>query len=343
MDMRKNKMPSAVLLIGTALLVMSCEKKTESPETPASVERTLTIHFESSGNWVKSQASFEEEEAINNVTLFLNELDASTDQYVPYDTCYSETGDIEVTLPFAEESKYKLLAFANFGELDAIPEVIRFDREFTYGIRMHGELDLDAETADKSALSMSMRRYVNKIIVNSIQLNWSQNYKEPLSISSIYIANAGKDNIPSSGGYYNQDGDYQETDMDEYLYESLDDVSLANGETYSQRHVFYAMMGAESKKQTSLVFETVYSGKTMFYAVPLDLSENICYVLDFIIRDAGNDVPYGEKIDISSPPAIEVIVRTFTAEDWDTTTETIYSDSDVNIDTGWEEGGDIEL
>lgn len=333
-----------IAAIFTLILVMvSCDRKNEAPVK--SNEKTVRINVVSSDTWIKSQAAFEGENDINDVTLIINSIDKSSGTKTTYDKYYSETGSIDVTLSFSENVEYEFLAYANFGEMTEIPEVVNFIDEFKHGVRMHGEQTFNPGDAETTALTIPLKRYINKLIVNSVKLDWSKDYTEALSLKSIYVANAGKDNTTSSS-YYNQDGIYQTTDVDTYLYDSLENIMLKNGETYYQRHTFYAMMGMTTEKPTSFVFETEYAGQKMYYTVPLELSENLCYILDFVIKDAGNVIPFGEKSEIPSS-SIEVMVRTFAVEDWETTSETVYSesdsDSDIDFDTGWEEGEDIEL
>lgn len=291
----------------------------------------------------RSVAAYSGEGLVNGVKLYVYRL-SSDGTGIKHAEYYTETGSVSVKLPFpeGENRSYELRAYANFGNLSSEPSVVEFAGYFEYGMKMHGEVVLDEAAASSGSLSMMLRRYVGKVVANSVKLGWNSGYAEPFTLDAIYIANAGKDNSLNAECHYNIDGVRSVTDMDQYLYEDIGGISMNVGDVHSQQHFFYAFAGFSSENFTSLVFEVTYAGEKMYYTVPLDyLAENSCTVYDFVIIGAGCDKPYGEKMSIEKS-AIEVMARSFTAEDWDTYNEKVYSEETGYVDTEVEVNPDYD-
>lgn len=318
-------------LASLAFATVSCSKETNQVQK----DSILTVSIEFFNSTMKSTEAYADESKINDVKLFVDKVEPTTGDAEPYAEYYCTTGSVEVDLEFPEDDDYayNFRAYANFGEIADEPSVVTFSGYFDNGMKMHGESLVNEATASSGSLSMMLKRYVGKVIVNSVNLSLGSSYNEPFTLDAIYIANAGKDNSILAETYYNVNGVRNITDMDQYLYEDLGGISMANGDTHSQQHVFYAFPGLTSEEYTSLVFEATYAGEKMYYTISLDfLMDNSCSVYDFIICGAGYDAPFGEKMEMTKSP-LEVIVRNFTVEEWDTYTKRVSSEGNSYVNT----------
>lgn len=318
-------------LVFAAFAVVSCNKEVADGDVS---KVTVSVNFLPSVS-SKAQEPYDSETAISGVKLFIERVGTVSEDPEPYAVYYAENGSVDVDLEFSdtEDYSYSFKAYANFGDVSEKPEVVEFSGYFDKGMKMYGESLIDREAASNGSLSMLLKRYVGKVVVNSVKLGWSADYTGSFTLDAIYIANAGKDNTLNAECYYNLEGTRTVTDMDQYLYEDLGNISMSAGDIHSQQHFFYAYAGFTSDNFTSLVFEVTYAGEKMYYTISLDyLAENSCTVYDFIITGAGCDKPYGDKMSIEKSP-ISVLTQTFAAEEWDTYNEKVYSEGTGYVDT----------
>lgn len=316
------------LLIAGAFLTASCN--CELSDGTGVVETYVNVSFSAGGT--KASAAYSGEYVINDVNLFVARIapDGTEESVERY---YTETGSVSVKVKFPSEGyKYSFRAYGNFGSITAEPRVVEFSKAMSNGMKMHGEAVISESTAKTGSISMLMQRYVGKVVVNSVKLDWGSDYSGYFTLDEMYVANAGKSNDFIAESMYNPEGVHKVTDMDQYLYEDIGGIAMQNGDIHAYQHFFYAFNGYTSDNQTSLIIAVTYEGEKMYYSIPLLLDENCCYVYDFVILGAGLDAPYGDKVTMEKS-AIDVIVRSFSAEDWSEYSETIYSEDTGYADT----------
>lgn len=333
-----------IFLLSAAVVAMalsaSCSRLDRGDDI-ITCERDVTVDFRACSPSSKASAAYADESLINDVTLFVFRRSSGDSAEEFFLKTYTQTGNATVRLifPEGEDYEYEFRAYANFGRLSEEPGTVAFDGEFASGMRMTGAVTVDAEAA-ASDVSILMKRLVGKVVINSIKLDWDSAYAEPFTLDAIYIANAGKDNSLMAESYYNPEGVRSVSSMDAYLTDDFEDVPMEAGDIYSAKRYFYGYAGFTSTNLTSVVIECTYDGQKMYYTIPVSLDANTCTVYDYIIRGAGYDAPYGEKMDITKS-SVDVVVRTFTVDEWVEVSETVYSedsgyiDTDVDVDTGW--------
>lgn len=319
------------LSLMSALLVLASCNKNENIVSD-SLEVPVSLHFSSGAS--RSVSSYSGEDLIAGVKVFITKHNLSNSTSEVFGDYYTETGDLNLTLQYSKKARisYEVKAYANFGEIYTEPSVISFKNCFDEGMKMSGSYMIDELSAKEGNIVVGMRRYVGKVTVNSIKLDWSDDFRESFILDEIYLANAGKDNSDLAECYYNKEGVREESNMDEFLYEDLGGISMNNGDIHSLQHHFYGFNGYTSVNPTSIIIKCRYGSTVMYYSVPVDLQPNSHYAFDFIIKGAGSDVPYGEKVQLEKSP-IEVVVRSFTAEAWDRTDDTVYSEETTYSDT----------
>ena len=232
-----------------------------------------------------------DETSIRNATVFVYQDNGSEE--VLYQTISTESSSIDAQLYFNDQTEYtyRFEAYANMGELDAVPVSVSFSGESTTSLQMHGTLDgIDADSSPTA--TVSMERYVGRVLVCSVTLNWknSANASYPFTLKKVYLANMAQ--TLGGAAYYNIDGNLVSTDKDALLVSEVNQV-IENKGTYSVPRYLYGY-GAEG---STLVLECEWAGQTMYYHLDCDLDGNgsVSYTLN--IHQTGSSEPLGELTD----------------------------------------------
>ena len=327
------------LLISTLAIMAVCSCNKEM--TPMN-KSTVTIDFFTPDIISKADSPYSEEDVINNVKLFIDQVDQTTGVTTRFAEYYTETGNITVDLVFPNDASYEYTfrAYANFGDIKDIPDIIEFSECFDNGMKMHAEETVYENMVRSGYIQILMKRYVGKVTVNSISLFWDQEFDKPLEINAIYLSNVGKDNSSTSESHYNPEGVINGSNMDSYLHEVIENVSIQYGDKYNCQHHFYGFNGYTSNNPTAIIIETTYEGNKMYYQIDVDFNENHYMIYDFVIIGAGTDVPYGSKVDMKSSIVSKTSI--ISVEGWNTDKEKLYSEeitygnTDITIGTEWD-------
>lgn len=294
------------------LLLTGCQREQlpVSPQGPGEFVKTISVSLGDPST--RAASALSGEGAIEDATLFVWQHNASTDETVLYQKTYAASSSFEFSLLFSDQTDYtySINAWANMGELGAEPvdgEVL-FTGESASGLQMKGSKG-SIDESSSSAVTIDMKRYVGKITVAEVALEWTnaQNALQEFTLKSIYVANAG-DKAEGAVATYNVDGAYVSSSMDALLYSPVNSV-IADGGKYETAQMMYAY-GSGS---TALVLECELGGQTMYYHVPYEPGWNTHRVFRFTVRQAGSDDPMGELPE----EAIEVSVTTLNVLDWD--------------------------
>lgn len=297
---------AAMLLSG-----MSCQKQTIIPVTGGEMMKTVTVSLGDA--LTRASSALSGEGAIEDATLFVWQHNAKTDETILYQKAYAEASSFEFNLLFSDQTEYtyQINAWANMGELDAEPadgEILFSDEEAT-GLQMKGSKP-GIDQASASSVTIDMKRYVGKITVSDVALEWTnkQNGLLDFTLKSIYMANAGDRAAGATAAYNNVSGAYATSAMDAMLYSPVNSV-IADGASYSTAQMMYAY-GSGS---TAIVLECDLGGQAMYYHVDYEPGWNTHRAFSFTIRQAGSDEPLGELPE----ETIEVNVTTLNVLGWD--------------------------
>ena len=290
---------------------------------------SVAIDFIASGVASKATTSYPGEDVINDVKLFVDQVEQTSGATTRFAEYYTTTGNIRVDLKFPEGTCYRYIfrAYANFGDVDSVPEIIEYAECFDNGIKMYAEKTLAESDIRAGEVRIPMKRCVGKVTINSISSYWNDESGNPLEINAIYVSNAGKDNNPASESFYNPEGVVNCTEKEVYLYDAIDNVTIGCGERYNYQHHFYGFNGHTSDNPTAIVIEATYNDQKMYYQIEVNLGENLYTIYDFIIVGPGNDKLYGSKIDLN--PSIVSMESMISVEGWTVSNEKIYSGEGV--------------
>lgn len=308
-------MKKLTLLVASATLLLfgaSCDKQGAEPVS-VTVEFMKTVSVNLGDPATRASAALTGEGAVEDATLFVWQHNAKTGLTTLYQKAYAESSSFEFSLLFSDQTDYtySINAWANMGELNAEPAdgEILFSNEEATGLQMKGsKAGIDQSSA--GAVTIDMKRYVGKITVAEVALEWTnvQNALQEFTLKSIYVANAGDKAEGATAAYNNIDGAYASSAMDAMLYSPVNSV-IANGASYSTAQMMYAY-GSGS---TAIVLVCDLGGQEMYYHVDYEPEWNTHRVFRFTVRQAGADAPLGELPE----EAIEVNVNTLNVLDWD--------------------------
>ena len=279
---------SAFLLAG----VLSCE---ESPLPDGITQlgggnylKTIPLNLSSAETRSTDGAN---ETDIKNATVFVYQNDGSGE--VLYEKLNTTSGSVDAQLYFndATDFTYRFEAYANMGELESAPAEVRFTGESKSSLQMHGELGgIDSEST--SSATISMERYISRVMVSSVSLNWKNagNAGQPFTLKRIYLANTAQ--TLGGAAYYNVGGVQTAGDKDALLVSEVDAV-IPNKGSYSVPRYLYAY-GAEG---SALVLECEWAGSVMYYHLDLSLTSNGSTAYTLNIHQTGSDTPLGSLTD----------------------------------------------
>lgn len=275
--------------LATVLSFASCEQALpENPMGGGSYLKTISLNL--MGPETRS-ADGADETSIRNATVFVYQDNGSEE--VLYQTISTESSSIDAQLYFNDQTEYtyRFEAYANMGELDAVPVSVSFSGESTTSLQMHGTLDsIDADSSPTA--TVSLERYVGRVLVGSVTLNWknSANAGKPFTLKRIYLANTAQ--TLGGAAYYNVGGVQTSSDKDALLVSEINAV-IPNKGSYSVPRYLYAY-GAEG---SALVFECEWAGSVMYYHLDLSLTSNGSTAYTLNIHQTGSDTPLGSLTD----------------------------------------------
>lgn len=304
----------------------ACNKNALPEQKPSQVE-DLTGHYVTKsvvlGDTGKTKAteSFADEAKINDATIFVYQTNVETGNTIDYHVEYISGATAEIELYFSDQTEYTytFAAWVNMGELADEPVAgdIIFADEKNDDLMMRGITEDVAELGSET-VSIPVTRYVGKVMVADITLDWKfkKNALKTFELVEIYVANAGKDDSETPVAEYNLNGVYTSTAMDGFLYDSMNDFVLADEATYEQDHVFYAydVPATAEALGTEVVIKAKLDGEEMYYHFPITPSDNTFKAYNITIKQAGAEEPLGEL------PEETIVVSTVTlaVEGWST-------------------------
>lgn len=273
------------------VLLSSCSKPSSGEITQlggGNYLKTISLNLSSAETRSEDGAN---ESAIRNATVFVYQ-DAG-DGEVMYEKLNTTSGSVDAQLYFndATDFTYRFEAYANMGELDSAPAEVSFTGESKSSLQMHGELDgIDSESA--SSATVSMERYISRVMVSSVSLNWKNagNAGQPFTLKRIYLANTAQ--TLGGAAYYNVGGVQTSGDKDALLVSEVNAV-IPNKGSYSVPRYLYAY-GAEG---SALVLECEWAGSLMYYHLDLSLTSNGSTAYTLNIHQTGSDTPLGSLTD----------------------------------------------
>ena len=303
-------------LAATAMLA-SCNKNSVIEQNPVPQE-DLTGHYVTKSvvlgdSETKALASFAGEDNINDATIFVYQTNESTGQTIDYDVKYVSGNSATFDLYFSDQTvyKYSFKAWVNMGELtdEPVEGEILFSNEEDDDLQMRGGVEGIAE-ADAETVSIPVTRYVGKVILSEIKLDWKlkQNGLKTFELLEVYVSNAAETDAAGAPAVYNLDNVFTTGTMDSFLYDDLASEVLADAGTHAQDHVFYAYETAT----TEMVIKAQLDGEVMYYHFPIAPADNTYKSYSVTIKQIGASEADGEL------PEETIVVNTVTlnVEGW---------------------------
>lgn len=307
------------LLMGKAiayaggLLVAACLASCARTDIPAGKysgpdEFTKSFSLLLSDGATRSGDPASGESSINEASVFIYQKNCTTGMESLYQTVHTESGKIDADLLFNSEIEfvYRFEAYVNMGIQDKAPSQVLFSSESEAGFQMHGELEgIDQHSASNAVLLL--KRYVGRVIIESIRLDWKQagNSSQDFAVRRIWLANTAE----AHGGApaYNTGGLLSRSDMDNLLVSEMNE-KISDGGTCSKNIYLYGY-GTEG---TAVVLECEWAGRTMYYHIDCDLSPNRSTSMSLSIHQTGSHEPLGAVTD-------DALTRTgtFAVSEWD--------------------------
>ena len=258
-----------------------------------------------------------------DASFFIYQKNPKTGNSILFERVFGQGSSFEFELLFNDQTAYTydIKAYANMGELreekdvtgkDAPSKLISLSDESRDYHQLHGEF-LGITQTSASALTVDMYRYLGKVSVNEITLDWVNDHGlQEFSVVSMYLAN-----VPmwygSTTSLYNAEGVYESSEADELIYGAIG-RPLANGESLSGVELF-----GYSHEACALVLECELGGEKMYYHVPCNLESNTHKAYNLKIRQIGSSTPLGELPE----EAIEVSMVNFNIVDPETSEDQV--------------------
>lgn len=308
-----------------AAALVACNKEVDvKVETPA---EDLTGHYVTksvvlgNGKTTKATASFADEAKINDATIFVYQTNNETGKTIDYEVQYVTGNTAEFQLYFSDQTvyTYSFAVWVNMGALDEEPVAgeIVFADEKNNDLMMRGGIE-DVAEADAEEIAISVKRYVGKVQIADIKLDWNfkKNALKTFELLEIYVANAAEDDSETPVAAYNVDGVYATSAMDGFLWDNMGQTVLADMGTYEQDHVFYAydVPAVSPALGTEVVIKAQLDEEVMYYHFPIAPADNTYKSYSVTIKQAGAEDPLGEL------PEETIVVSTVTlnVEGWET-------------------------
>ena len=286
----------------------SCEKHEEPLESVGYTHlKTVSVEL---GTMTRAVS----ESAVNDATLFVYQHNAKTGESLLYHQVYGTGSTFELDLLFSDQTTYTydIKAYANMGELASEGGDVLFSGESESGLQLHGQV-LGIGEADASAVTVDMSRYVGKVTVSKVAVDWTNDHGlQELKLVSMYLAN-----VPAKVGgeaTYNISGEYTSSDRDLFIYKPVD-TYIANKTEYSTSASFFGY----SCDELALVLKCDLAGETMYYHVPYNPEANSHKAFKLTIRKSGSDTPLGELPE----ETLDVVMVNFNVIDFEETEEDV--------------------
>ena len=296
-----------VAFLAAVSLLGSCKDMKDLSE-PSSADQVKTVQVD-----LGSVTRAVSESAVNDATLFVYQHNAKTGESLLYHQVYGTGSTFELDLLFSDQTTYTydIKAYANMGELASEGGDVLFSGESESGLQLHGQV-LGIGEADASAVTVDMSRYVGKVTVSKVAVDWTNDHGlQELKLVSMYLAN-----VPAKVGgeaEYNVGGTYVPSAMDAFLYKPVDSV-IGDGEAYTTAQSMYGYAG-----DAAIVLECELSGEKMYYHVPYSPEANTHRAFSFTIRQNGAQEPLGSLPE----EALEVSVVTLNVLGYDASEEEV--------------------
>lgn len=318
-------MALAVLCSCNKQVIEAPVQQPQQDETGRYVKKSLHI-----GNMTKATASFAEENAINDATIFVYQKNNETGTTIDYEVKYITGNTTDFNLYFSDQTEYtySFAVWANMGELTDEPVAgdILFADEKDDDLQMRGTVN-DVAEADAETISISIKRYVGKVEISNIDLDWTHemNALKTFKLLEIYLSDVAESDADVPVAAYNLDGVYAASAMDGFIYDDMGAYVLANDASYAQAHYFYAYETAK----TEVVIKAELDGEVMYYHFPVSPADNTYKAYSVKIRQIGAEDPLGEL------PEETIVVSSVTlnVEGWNEAVDAgvDFGDGDVTV------------
>ena len=310
-------MKKTLFAIMAVAAMVSCNKTPVSEGSQAQGEdqtgRYVTKSVVFGKETTKALASFADEDKINDATIFVYQKNTETGTTIDYEVKYISGNSAEFQLYFSDQTvyTYSFAVWVNMGELTDEPVAgdIIFSDEKNDDLQMRGTKNNIGE-ADSETISIPVTRYVGKVMVSEINLDWKfkKNALKTFELLDIYVANSAETDAVAPSPAYNVNGVFTSTAMDGFLYDSMNQTVVADEGKYEQDHIFYAY----ETESTEIVIKAQLDGEEMYYHFPIKPEDNTFKSYKITIKQAGASEPLGEL------PEETIVVSTVTlsVEGW---------------------------
>lgn len=266
------------------ILLISCEEHVIT-ESESGYTKVFNVRC---GNEIDSKS----DGSINEATLFIYQTCIETGKRVLYDTVYSESSSIDIELFFSDQYElvYDIHAYTNMGKLlnEPCDSDILFENEKPGDFQGYGSC-LSIGSKDLSSLSILVHRYVSKVVVSEVFLDWlvNDNYSFDLHLNNVFIANASM-SFDADSPLLNEAGIQSSDNI--FVTNSVNRTVKSDG-CLSEPIVFYYYDSGSSY----LVLQATYIDKEVFYSLPLEIDSNTSTTYTMKIHQVGSDTPLDDE------------------------------------------------
>ena len=351
-------MKKTFLLFAASLAaIVSCDRSNIIPndipqedtgEKIETEEDTLTpIRLNIAGQETKALSASSNEKTINSLQVIVYTKDASgTESYDSYYTFGDNSDDYVIYIDpnRTDVSEYRFAAYANqpaMNDETYAQDWALFSNESLSNFQMYGEKTYTVTDLKKAyTANITVVRQCSRVEVQEIAVDWtnSVNSRKSFKLKSMYLMDvqgAFKNyyDVPESVSknydlWYNKNG-YVTSDLDNLIYDKINDASVTEGASYTTDHYFYGYISdlvtynedeTWEPGGTRLVIEAEFDGKVCYYAIRLnglndtEIQTNIRnkeFIFKKItITKPGSEHPYSQ---LAEENAVTVSV---TVQDW---------------------------
>lgn len=321
------------------LLLTGCRGISEiSPDNQDS-GRAVPVQFSVRGSdpSTRSLQDSPAESRIHNVKVFVFRISGGEEILDSY-YYYGEEPSITVYInPGKPADSYRFVTYVNHAKishLDCMSDWADLADESPESFQMYGmtEKTVDEIISDPK-VTVDVNRYVSKVSVEKITLNWRNpsNSQKDFLITGIYLTDvpgttAGLRTLPEDQEkqWFNRNG-WASSVRDDLLHDAVPKTRLDNGKSYEQKHVYYAYLSNMNtfnadanwrKGGTRLVIEAEFDGKPCYYHLQIcdaatDPRNRHFVFNEIVITKPGADTPYGKYV-VEEPITFSVSVNNWT-------------------------------
>ncbi len=321
------------------LLLTGCRGMTEmSPDKPYPCgEIPVQLSVMGTDSPTRSLQDSSSESDIHDVKVFVIRMNGGEEILDSY-YYYGEEPSITVYInPNKPADSYRFVTYVNHSRIDHdsyMKDWADLTDESPDSFQMYGMTEKTVEEIISTPkVSVGVNRYVSKITVEKITLDWRNpsNSQKDFYITGIYLTDvpgtiAGYRELPDDQQkqWYNRNG-WMTSEKDDLLHDAVPKIRLDNGQSYSQKHVYYAYISDLQtfntdenwkKAGTRLIIEADFDGRPCFYHLQINNGtidpRNKHFVFDeIVITKPGAETPYGEYV-IEEPITFSVSVNNWT-------------------------------